>query len=643
MHPTNRKLRFGGALVLLGMSIGGAALTAQEPAPPPRPAALPPVRTATGAIIVPIGVSQALPMSTRKAITAVRLNVEGIVRVSPNAIDPTSVILTGLASGTARLFLTDVDNKEESYDIIVQLDVSYLKRQIAEAVPTANVDVRPVLNRAIILTGWVADAKDVDVIKKIATAVVGGQANIVDAMQVGGVTQVQLDVTVARVNRTEARRRGFAFAYNGNAVSFGSIMSGLVTAAPGTAAPAAGVGVLTGQAALNPSADANIVFGIVNANVQMLLQALRTESLATLLAEPKIVTLSGRPAHILSGGQQAILSPSGGLGGPGVAYRDVGTELDFLPIVLGNGRIYLEVNPTIRAVNNGRGITTAFGFVPGFDEQSAKTAIELEPGQTMAIGGLIQTENAADSTRIPVLGDLPYVGTLFSRVQHTTEEQEMVILVTPHLVDGMDCKQAPKHLPGRETRAPDDYELFLEGILEAPRGQRQVFENGKYKAAYKNDPSYERFPCADPLPKEPRQKRSGGYAAPEMNCAPAAAPALAPRMAPPIGPAVMPNPVAAPGPGFTAGDGRNYAAPADTIPGVPSPLVGQATTDPTPRAVTPTTPAMSHPVLSGPVMTGPLPSNGTGGEPPVTVAPVRAASSPRKAAPVIPPPADDEK
>src|SRR3954467_13487249 len=107
MHRTNRTLRRSGALVLLVLAVGGAVVTAQEPVPPPRPGPQP-MRTATGAIVVPIGVSQTLGMATKKPIGAVRLNVEGIVRVSPNAVDPATVIITGLAPGTARLFLTDV-------------------------------------------------------------------------------------------------------------------------------------------------------------------------------------------------------------------------------------------------------------------------------------------------------------------------------------------------------------------------------------------------------------------------------------------------------------------------------------------------------------------------------------------------------
>src|SRR5262249_54260098 len=145
-----------------------------------------------------------------------------------------------------------------------------------------------------------------------------------------------------------------------------------------------------------------------------------------------------------------------------------------------------------------------------FDEQSVRTAVEMEPGQTFAIGGLIQTVQQASSSKVPVIGDLPFIGTIFSQVSHQAEEEELIILVTPHLIDSMACNQAPKRLPGRETGGPDDYELFLESILEAPRGQRQVFEGGRYKAAYKNDPSYRQFPCADPLPWERKFGRRGG-------------------------------------------------------------------------------------------------------------------------------------
>src|SRR5262249_52259330 len=148
------------------------------------------------------------------------------------------------------------------------------------------------------------------------------------------------------------------------------------------------------------------------------LELLRDEGLSKILAEPKLVTLSGRPAHFLSGGQQPVTSSTSGISGPGVEYKDFGTEVDFLPIVLGNGRIYLEVRPKVKSINAARFINTAGAISVGFDEQSVTTALELEPGQTMAIGGLIQTQTSANTSKVPVLGDLPYLGAAFSRVEH---------------------------------------------------------------------------------------------------------------------------------------------------------------------------------------------------------------------------------
>src|SRR5207249_392031 len=93
------------------------------------------------------------------------------------------------------------------------------------------------------------------------------------------------------------------------------------------------------------------------------------------------------------------------------------------------------------------------------------------------------------------LGDLPFIGAAFSSKEFNEVETELIVLVTPHLVDAMACDQAPKMLPGLETRSPDDFELFLEGILEAPRGPRDVCQNGRYVPAFKNGPTTALFPC----------------------------------------------------------------------------------------------------------------------------------------------------
>ncbi|MFL5340024.1 MAG: type II and III secretion system protein family protein [Gemmataceae bacterium] len=557
MHPTNRDRRRPiGVLVLLGLLAAGGTAAAQEPVPAPKADPPPPVvASRPRAVLVPIGGSQQLGMASGKAIANVFLSGEGVIRVAPSP-DNKFVVIQGLAAGTVRLELTDVDNGKEVYEVTVQLDVAYLKSILRQSIQAANVDVIATPNRTVILTGWVAKPEDVGPIIQITQSILGASAmQVINAMRVGGVQQVQLDVTVASVNRTAARRRGFNFAYSGKNVSFASILGGITSVGGGGA-----LGAPLTITPVAPPTGANIIFGVAPWHFQAALQALRDESLAKVLAEPKVVAMSGRPAHFLSGGQQAVLSANGSIGGPGVDFKDIGTELDVLPIVLGNGRIYLEVHPRFRLVDDGKGITTSFGFVPGFSEQSVQTAVEMEPGQTFVIGGLIQTTVAADTERLPFLGDLPYVGTLFSQIHYTTTDDELVIMVTPHLVDAQDCQQGPKRLPGRETRGPDDYELFLESLLEAPRGQRQVFEDGRYKAAYKSDPSYRQYPCADPLPREKRfgggncgtgqcgMAQPAGGAPAGLMAKPDPVPNAIPRIMPPPGGEALPPPASSAAP-----------------------------------------------------------------------------------------------
>ena len=255
-------------------------------------------------------------------------------------------------------------------------------------------------------------------------------------------------------------------------------------------------------ASLTNGGPANLTFGVLGnkSSFTGFLQALRTEKLAKVLAEPRVTTLSGRPAFIISGGETPILTSSG-QGAPSVSYKQFGTVVNFLPIVLGNGKIHLEVRPELSDKDDTLGISVGGvtpTIVPGFTTRSAQVAVQIEDGQTLAIGGLIQNKINATIQRVPVLGDLPFLGTLFTNKSFDEREEELLILVTPRLVDGFDCTKFPRYLPGRETRSPDDFELFLEGILEAPRGQRQVTFPHGYQGAHKSA-TYpaSQYPCND--------------------------------------------------------------------------------------------------------------------------------------------------
>jgi|GEM_PF-1125453 len=484
-------LLFGTASAMTGPTTGSAQEAGKKDLPQP---VQPPLTDRTGAIIIPLQSTQRIQMKSRKTIRGVVIDKDTVVDARTDVSNPAILIFFGKGVGTTKVELTDIDGGRETIEVIVQPDIELLRNLIRRTVPTANVDVIPAGGGLVILTGSIAKNEDSDTILRVAGAVLGtGPQGVINAMTIGGVQQVQLDVTIARVDRTKARNRGFNFNFTPNSFfNLSSTIGGLAQVIPGMGA-AGGAGTGGAGSTIGTSSAANVVFGIIP-TFNGVLQALKTEGLAKTLAEPKLIVQSGREGRFLAGGQQAVVSAASGINGAGVAYQEVGTELRFLPIVYGNGKIFLQVEPRVRGVNQGLGITTPFGNSPGFDEQSISTSVVMEPGQTFAIGGLIQTNQQGSTIKIPVLGEIPYLGTLFSVTSYTEQETELVILITPHLVDPMDCRQVPQRLPGAESRRPDDYEFYLELMLELPRGQRNVFENKKYKAGYKNDPAGA-FPC----------------------------------------------------------------------------------------------------------------------------------------------------
>jgi pilus assembly protein CpaC len=535
MHRFKRKFPSQAASLVLGLTLSGSVWAQEAPlipslagspmpsltlppppqavqqpptAPPPAPQVGPGNQPGTppglqGAVlraskvVIPIQGTQKLQEYTKKNLVKAESPRASIVKISPIEGDASTVLLTGLEAGTTQITLTDVDGKIEVVDIVVQFDVQYLKTLIQQAVPTANITPIPGGNNNIILTGSVSRAEDVQAILATTASIAGGNDHVINALRVGGVMQIQLDVKIATVSRDALRRMSFDFFTDGLNHTFAS------TVGQGFQIPAAitstGVGfpTITNTVGSPNGAPANLFLGLFNSKQDFfgLLQALRNESLIKVLAEPTLVTLSGKSASFISGGEQAIPVPAG-LGQVGVQFEEFGTRLNFLPIVLGDGKIWLEVEPEISDLNPAFGTVINGTSVPGRSTQRVHTTVMLEPGQTFVLGGLVERRVTASTVKVPVVGDLPFIGAAFSAKSFDETETELLITVTPYLVDGMSCDQSPKVFPGQETRSPDDFELFLEGIMEAPRGSRQVFPDGKYVPAFKNGPSASVYPCA---------------------------------------------------------------------------------------------------------------------------------------------------
>ena len=448
-------------------------------------------------LVVLINSAVRLQMSSRKNIKLVNNPKEGILNIRTVDRDPSTILLGGAAPGVTRIDLEDVDGFRESRLVVVQADVEYLTRQLKAAIPQSSITVTPNGATSVILTGYLGRAEEIAVAQQAAQ---GLGFTVVNNLRINGVQQVQLDVVIARVRRTKARNFGFNFLQNSRNQLFGSTVGNLL---PNVAGGTVGVpgSVLqpttSGQVISASPGNVNLFGGVIGRNSGFLffLQALETEGLAKVLSQPRLVTKSGQPASFLDGGEQAVPVPAG-LGQVGVQFEEFGTRLNFLPIVLGNGRIHLEVEPEVSALDANAGVAIAGATVAGRATQRIHTTIEMESGQTFVIGGLIQKLTNANASKVPLLGQLPFIGAAFSTKSFNDDESELVVMVTPHLVDAQSACQVVKVLPGQESRSPSDFELFFEGLLEAPRGPRAIFQNGRYVPAHFGGPTANLFPCA---------------------------------------------------------------------------------------------------------------------------------------------------
>lgn len=357
----------------------------------------------------------------------------------------------GLRPGFTTLTLWDETDRVHTVDVHVVGDARELAAYLRHQFPKAKLSVTP-LNSRVVVEGMVDDPAQVP---QIVAVTQDFFPDVINRITVGGVRQVLLEVRVMEVSRTKLRTLGFDFAaFSGDDFAVSSV-SGLISSfTPGAVATSAGetftFGVVSGD---------NAFFGV--------LEAMRQNNLAKVLAEPKIVAISGRPASFNVGGEFPVPVPQS-LGTISIEYRRYGTEVNFVPIVLSNGNIRLEVRPRVSELDSANGVTIESVTVPALRSRDIDTAVELRSGQTLAIGGLVQTRNEAEVRGVPWLMDIPYLGAPFRRTRQAENDIELLIVVTPHLVEPLECHEMPQCGPGQFTAPPRDCEQYAKGYVEVP-------------------------------------------------------------------------------------------------------------------------------------------------------------------------------
>lgn len=427
----------------------GAAVSTTEAAPGvPRLSIIHKVRTASERLEMTVNTSRILTMDQK--IPQAQVNNPDLLDITP--LSPGEIQISAKKPGVTQVNLWGEDRRVYTIDVIVMGDAQALSHLLATQFPTAALKVVPVAN-GVLISGFVDRPEHIDLIVRIAEEF---YPKVINAITVGGAQQVLLHVKVMEVSRTKLRRLGFDFANFSGGNSVVSGISGLITSA--------------GAGGIATSGNQTFTFGVVDGASAFfgVLEALRQDDLAKILAEPTLVTVSGRPAQFTSGGEFPVPVPQS-LGTISIEFKKFGTQLDFVPIVLGNGCIRLEVRPRVSEIDRSRSVTVAGTTVPGLRTREVETGVEMRAGQTLAIAGLVYERTEAQNRGLPLISEVPYLGMAFRKVNEETNTIELLIMVTPELVEPMNPGQVPPCGPGQHTTSPSDCDLYFKGHLEVPR------------------------------------------------------------------------------------------------------------------------------------------------------------------------------
>src|SRR5262245_10816683 len=379
------------------------------------------------------------------------------------------VRMLALAPGFTTITLVDEHGQGYNLELLVNGDVRQFQALIRQAAPGSSVQAIKVKD-AVLLLGWVDQAGQATKIVELAEM---HFSKVLNYLQVSGVQTIMLRVRMMEAQRSKIRALGFNFLQIRDHSYVGGLPGQMVPFA--NQSPPANLGSPFGaflgpaiSSAVSPAA-ATAVFGTVaNDNVfQGFIEALKQQSLLTILAKPNLTTTNGRPANFLDGGQFPIPIPQG-LGTVSVQYKSFGVQLEFVPTILSSGRLRMQVSPEVSSKDLSQTVTVQGITVPSLITRKVNTEVEMNFGETLIIGGLISNQITSTTSKIPFLGEIPWIGAAFRRVLHNEAETELIVLVTPELVSPVDETQLPDG-PSRSTTSPTDRELYWNGYLETPK------------------------------------------------------------------------------------------------------------------------------------------------------------------------------
>lgn len=369
-------------------------------------------------------------------------------------------IVQGVGGGDTNILFLDASGRTIS---VLELEVIKERSQVGNAlqdalariIPGSNIKVESVTltgdTNRVVLSGTVLSGEDKENASAVAIQFAGDPENVANILDVTGVQQVALQVTVSEIRRDTAKQLGINIS---GALSIGTANFGFNSDIASS--------ITTGNRITGSFPGASL-------SINAAIAALESRNALRILAQPTLTSISGQPAEFTAGGQfpLTVLDANGQ---PVIIYKDYGVTLGFTPTVRSNGTIALTIATGVSELQGSSGALT---------KRDTKTSVEIGAGQTLAIGGLLQSTRGQQIEQFPGLGNIPILGALFRSRDYANKETELVILVTPYLVQP--THRAPP-LPTDTHDIASDAESIFMGRLESQYGVRG---NGGMRGSFK--------------------------------------------------------------------------------------------------------------------------------------------------------------
>jgi pilus assembly protein CpaC len=353
----------------------------------------------------------------------------------------TEVVILANALGSTSLVLWGIDGSRAAYTVKVVPNAQQVQEELQRLYPGVGVQAEAVGNR-IVLTGRIEDPMLAGRVIATASSLAEGDT-VVDYVEVGERSQILLQVRFAEVSRQAIQRLGSQWLRVNPENPLSDDQIGIDPNGSFTGS------LPTGGATMTLSDAVNFFLFHNASNVGAFIQALRQEGAFRSLAEPNLLAFPGDSASFLAGGEFPYPFVTGAAAQTSIQFKEFGIRLNFRPDITNSGAIRLRVTPEVSQLDFARGLQVGGFVVPSLTTRRAATVVELQPGQTFAIAGLMDSQMNRSVSKIPLLGDIPILGALFRSQEVRDNQNELLVLVTPYLVSP---QNTPPPVPTGEVR-----------------------------------------------------------------------------------------------------------------------------------------------------------------------------------------------